>query len=190
MHNIERSDDSDLDLLLTLTRIAPPDEQDVRSLTLRIAHLLFASTHTTTMFLTHVLYDIASRPEYIKPLSQEISDVCNLEDPDRSTIDHLVQMDSFLKESARFSRVPSLSMRRKVVQPFRFKDGTKLPVGAYVSVPSYGIHADEEFYRDPLTFDGMRFLEGEDGKRVPFVQISNSFMAFGRGKHACVRNIS
>ena len=69
-----------------------------------------ASIHTTSMCCTHVLYDIAFRPEYLKPLRQEIDEafaseggqLCN------GALQRLHKLDSFMKESQRFNP-PSLS---------------------------------------------------------------------------------
>ena len=69
-----------------------------------------ASIHTTSMCCTHVLYDLAFRPEYLEPLRQEIDEafaseggqLCN------AALQRLQKLDSFMKESQRFNP-PSLS---------------------------------------------------------------------------------
>lgn len=64
-----------------------------------------AGIHTTTLTCTHVLFDLAARPEYIAPLRHEVREVMaatggSLEKKD---LVKLVKLDSFLKESQRLN---------------------------------------------------------------------------------------
>lgn len=57
------------------------------------------------MQLMQALFDLAGRPEYVEPLREEMSAVMAQEGLERLTtsqsINQLVKMDSFLKESQR-----------------------------------------------------------------------------------------
>jgi len=64
-----------------------------------------AAIHTTAMNSTHVLYDLATHPEYIAPLRDEIEKV--LADDGgiliKTSMTKLRKLDSFIKESQRLS---------------------------------------------------------------------------------------
>lgn len=73
-----------------------------------LAHLelmtTLASVHTTTMTATHALYDLCCHPEYLHPIRKEIREVVNAEGGlSKGNISKLRNLDSFLKESQRWS---------------------------------------------------------------------------------------
>lgn len=76
----------------------------------RLAHLVLMSNvagiHTTSMAITHAIYDLCERQEYVSVLREEIEQVL-LNDGgwQRDTHNKLHKIDSFLKESQRFSPV-------------------------------------------------------------------------------------
>lgn len=97
-------------------------------------------------------------------------------------------------------------MFRKVVKDFTFSDGTTIPAGNYMSVPSQCIHADpvcaffclaffkvidvrtlQDKYTDAETFDGFRFermrkQEGDNSKHM-LVSLDLDYLLFGHGRH-------
>lgn len=73
--------------------------------------LSLAAIHTTSMSLTHVIYDLCAYPEYLKPLREELDGVLK-EDGGvlvKTSMHKLRKMDSFLKESQRVNP-PSCGM--------------------------------------------------------------------------------
>ena len=68
--------------------------------------LSFAAIHVASIALTHVLHDLAFRPEYMQPLRDELSaELAKATDGKLSSkgLANLVKMDSFIKESLRLS---------------------------------------------------------------------------------------
>ncbi|RDW87740.1 hypothetical protein BP5796_03434 [Coleophoma crateriformis] len=71
----------------------------------------FAAIHTTSMALAHVIFDLASHPEYIKPLREEIQQVIAEDGQEadstgfnklkKASFTKLKKLDSFMKESQR-----------------------------------------------------------------------------------------
>lgn len=53
--------------------------------------------------MTHVLFDLATRPEYIEPLRAEAQEVTESVGWSKSAISKLYKMDSFVHESVRYS---------------------------------------------------------------------------------------
>lgn len=84
----------------------------LRILLLRIVS--FASINTTTNALTYIILDLASRPEYIQPLRDEIEGIIaedNVEEDEdgvlrfkQASLAKLWKLDSFMKESSRLSK--------------------------------------------------------------------------------------
>lgn len=124
------------------------------------------------------LFDLASRHEYVTPLCEELEKVIaegGEDDLDPRAMGKLELMDSFLKESQRhvaqnirkhfcwsqvltrqiFESLGAVSVYRKVMSPLTLKDGTILPTGSYVCVPSIDPAVDPK----SLTreFDGFRW---------------------------------
>jgi len=81
----------------------------------------------------------------------------------------------------------TVGMPRIVREPFTFSDGTYLPKGAYVAVPTYAIHSDGSNYPDPTSFVPFRFVDKAKttGHKVDITATSTEFLEFGHGRHAC-----
>ena len=75
-------------------------------------------------------------------------------------------------------------MDRICVDDFRFKNGTLIPKGTYVTSNSFEMYFDEQYYGpDAKIFDAFRYskLRAQPGQETnhSFVQTSNTFMHFG-----------
>ena len=62
-----------------------------------------AVSHTSTMAMTHIIYDLAMMPEYLEPLRNEIREALpdGWENASQSALHKLKRLDSFMKESQR-----------------------------------------------------------------------------------------
>ncbi|KAJ7829871.1 cytochrome P450 [Mycena olivaceomarginata] len=90
-------------------------------------------------------------------------------------------------------------MQRRVVSKdgFRFSDGTVLPHGAFMSIPSRAVHYDTSNYENAATFDGFRFERervehmaqheprDQDIFKRHMISVAPDHLPFGTGKHAC-----
>ncbi|KAF9448769.1 cytochrome P450 [Macrolepiota fuliginosa MF-IS2] len=186
------------DMVSWLVDEAQGIDAEVENLGMRILFINFAAIHTTSMIMSHVLFDLAARPEYIEHLRQEAKEVTETEGWSKSAIAKLYKMDSFIRESVRYSSLSGISMMRKVCDPdgFRFSNGITLPYGTSVSVISDAMHHDAAFYPDPYAFDGFRFYKlgkpdldkGRDAEfhvKHAFASLSTNWVLWGLGKHAC-----
>jgi cytochrome P450 len=150
-----------------------------------------AAIHTTTMNVTHTLYDLAAHPGHMGPLREEIASV--LEGCggvlDKNALTKLRKMDSFLRESQRINPPGVVSMSRKVESDTVLSDGTLLPKGCLIACDSWSATRDPNLWDEPEKFDGFRFeklrtLTGNEGK-YQFVTSSPQNMPFGHGAHSC-----
>lgn len=79
-------------------------------------------------------------------------------------------------------------MNRGAVTSRTLSDGTILPKGASIAVPTLSM-VDGNLYPSPERFDGYRFVRlrqqpGNEG-RCQYVATSSEHLGFGHGKHAC-----
>ncbi|KAJ6131958.1 hypothetical protein N7471_007173 [Penicillium samsonianum] len=174
-----------------------------------------AVTHTSTMALCHCLFDLVTRPEYIKPLREEMSRTL----PDgwykatQAALKGQSRLDSFLRESQRFAPPGELNFHRIVKEPITLHDGLVLPVETHVCFAAGPISKDAAFIKNPITFDGFRWCHNPRDRFVltpelarsdamangaseemqaetpasgaHFVSITNTNMHFGFGLQAC-----
>ncbi|KAL4866720.1 cytochrome P450 [Aspergillus spectabilis] len=183
----------------------PPDdmlawlmEQAVRSGVDDIQHIaliqlaLFAvAFHTTALTATNVFYDIASRPEYVKPLREEIHQ--SLQEHDglltSAALHRLKKVDSFMKESLRFNPLSIATFQRRVLRPLTLSDGNYIPQGTILEIANHAISRDPAFFPDPDRFYPWRFEELRNGDakdaRHQFASVSQMMGTFGFGPHAC-----
>ena len=61
------------------------------------------ATNDGNQSFTQAIYHLASRPEYIQPLREEIENVVGQEGWTKSAMGNLRKLDSFLKESQRLT---------------------------------------------------------------------------------------
>ncbi|RDW73039.1 hypothetical protein BP6252_06946 [Coleophoma cylindrospora] len=166
----------------------------------------FAAIHTTSMAVSQVIFDLASHPEYVKPLREEIQQVIAEDGQDadstgfhklkKASFTKLKKLDSFMKESQRLSPLTYTIMDRIVTSPITLTSGHVLPKGTHFVIPSYAIGTSEatpifssSLGQPPLEFDGFRFnklraLPGHENKHQ-FASTSTDSLFFGHGTHAC-----
>ncbi|KAI1421730.1 cytochrome P450 [Xylaria sp. FL1777] len=149
--------------------------------------LTMAAIHTTTESAGRALLDICKHPEVAQQLRDEIIEVVGREGWAKTTLYKLRLMDSFLKESQRFSPLSVLSMNRYVDKPVTLSDGLEIPKGARISVVAD--FRNPEIYDEPDKFDAARFMKKrqEVGQEHgwQFVTTSPTHLTFGHGEHAC-----
>ncbi|KAH7313937.1 cytochrome P450 [Stachybotrys elegans] len=158
-----------------------------------------AAIHTTTMAATHIIFDLIGYcPEVIPELRKEILSVMDTHEGGLTT-NALYQMkllDSVMRESQRMNPSNIIRMQRVVLKSFRFSDGTEIPAGASLAVPSLPILHSEEFYPSPGVFEPHRFKRlrenqvndpiGYNSRELyQFISVTKENMGFGFGKHAC-----
>ncbi|PHH61223.1 hypothetical protein CDD81_657 [Ophiocordyceps australis] len=175
-------------LIEALPREEKADVQIQAELQLVIAA---AAIHTTQGLLCECIYDLAAHREIQQELRQEAHKVLELQEgwARKESMPKLKKMDSFMREVLRL-RGNIVSFIRKVMKPISLSDGTELPAGTRVVAPLAGIAHDERFFPNPDEFDPLRFyrLRHESAaanNRLQFTSISDTYVNFGAGRHAC-----
>lgn len=87
------------------------------------------------------------------------------------------------------SRPSPVALFRRLQQPVRLSIGPELPAGTLICVDVHGIPRSSRLWRDPDTFDPMRFLKlrQQDGheSRHQFVSLGSDTPGWGDGPQAC-----
>ncbi|KAF8165950.1 cytochrome P450 [Crassisporium funariophilum] len=164
---------------------AAGEERTVRNMAKRMLLFSFASTHTSSVAFSQVLYELASRPEYIQPLRDEVEAVMDNDGWTKAAVGKLHKMDSFLRETQRCNGLGLVLLTRRVLKDFTFSDGTFIPAGSSLCVNSWGIHHDETLYPSADSFDGFRFTRGSGTNQQLTATPTLEYTAFGHGRPAC-----
>ncbi|KAI0737381.1 cytochrome P450 [Daedaleopsis nitida] len=177
------------DMLQWIFEQAIPRQQSDESVMKRILITNFAAIHTTTNTLVNTLYDLASTLECVEPLREEIESTIASEGWTKASMGKMWKLDSFLKESQRYTGLGLFSVTRKALMDVTLNDGTVIPKGTLVTAASQSIHHDDAYYDAPDVFDPFRFarmreVDGE-GTKHQFVNTSLEYISFGHGRHAC-----
>jgi cytochrome P450 len=152
-----------------------------------------AAIYSTTLTGSHILYELAARPEYLGPLRDEVDSVMSTDTVpwlSKTSIPKLKLLDSFCKESQRMNPLGATSFTRKALQDIVLHDGVTIPAGTHLTCSLIGTLRDPEIYPNPDVFDGYRHLNLrsqslEQESRHQFVSPSLDDMNFGYGPNAC-----
>ena len=178
-------------------RSSDPKDSAPFSIASRLLALTFVAVHTSTHSLVNALVDVVSPPaglhvfETLREEAEAVYTSCKGVWT-KSAVAQLVKTDSALRESLRLSTFKAKGVERIVVaaQEVTLPDGTFLPPGAKVGVPVLAMHRDEDFYTAAGTFvpfrfaEGVKAAEGDVSGHVELINSSETFLAFGHGRHA------
>ncbi|KAF8913038.1 cytochrome P450 [Gymnopilus junonius] len=162
-----------------------------------LVNLTITTSRMVSMSLAHVLYHLASNPQYVSPMRMEIESLVRQGGWSKESIDRMHKVDSFVKESMKLKCVYCITTARKCLKPFTFSNGMYLPPGALSAVAVEPRHLGST-YSSPDVFDGFRYSRLHEQHRVddsPTTDRMNSQfqlvtttaddLAWGYGRHAC-----
>jgi cytochrome P450 len=189
----------------------PADRNDTRLHSISQLNFGALSVNTTSQTLTNCIFNLATYPEYLDVLREEVQEVL-AEIGGVWTLDSmskLKKMDSFIKETLRHSGhltgkyssstifvfeiqvlIRTATFQRQALRPIRLSDGTQISPGTYTFAPANAINFDPNIYPSPEIFDGMRFYKlrrasVDDEKKHQLTSITKTELQFGSGRHAC-----
>jgi len=187
---VDLGQDKPVDMVQWMAEGARGSDRDIEVLSHNMLFLALAGVHTSSATTIHALFDLCANPEYIGPIREEIQSVTAEHGWTLSAIAGMKRLDSFMKESQRLNQAVLMTFNRKVIKPVRLSDGTTLPKGAYITLPSDSVARDPDIYANPDHFDGFRFYEKRmssktEANRHQFATVGPESLAFGQGKQAC-----
>ena len=175
------------DILSTLLKIHEDDlnELDQECMEKTMIQFIFDGYNTTSDACTGVLAHIATNPEVVEKLREEIDAVFDAkEDGDIDVTDTDVMgmnyLDCIISEQQRLVAVSATS--RRVTKPWTIP-GTDLtiPVGVGIYLPIVSFHKDPEYWENPLEFNPERF-NAENKSKIK----TGTYAPFGLGPRKCL----
>ncbi|KAH8818709.1 cytochrome P450 [Flagelloscypha sp. PMI_526] len=177
-------------------RLEQEHKHGLRDLALRVLGINLPAIQTTSNSLGHSIFDLAQNPQYVEILREEIESIVAEDGWSKESLQKMVKLDSFAKESQRLWGIaPGMLTRassgRRTLKPFTFSNGQTVPAGHDILVTSQAIHLDDAHYPSAREFRPFRFVElrsQEEEKSVlyDFVTPSKTFAAFGvPSRHTC-----
>jgi cytochrome P450 len=151
----------------------PLGDREVRDALLTI---LIAGHDTTALALAWALGEIASQPEVVDRLCDELTRVTGGGPPEVGHLPALEYLEGAIRESLRLRPVAPFVVR-KTVRPFA-AGGRQYPAGVVLCPCSYLVHRREELYPKPDLFRPERFLERTFGP--------HEWFPFGGGNRVCL----
>ncbi|KAK7953788.1 cytochrome P450 [Apiospora saccharicola] len=180
-----------VDLLQWLADTAPSRERSVTKFVERLMRMNLAAMHTTTSILTGAVTQVALAPDlYTETLRNEVLPLRENGSITQKTMLHAIKLDSFVREAGRLNPVSMIGLMRVARKEFCFRDGTIIPKGTRLGVPTVAIHQDVSLYPSPEAFDGFRFskLREEHHNGTMMHEAGSTdldHLTFGHGKHVC-----
>ncbi|KAK2596419.1 hypothetical protein N8I77_013310 [Diaporthe amygdali] len=179
-----------IDMVQWMVDSARGSDQNPDVLSHNMLFMSLAAVHTSSATTIHALFDLCANPEFVQPIREEVLAVVAKHGWTLSAIASMKKLDSFMKESQRLNQAVLMTFNRKVARPLRFEDGTTLPAGTYITMPSDSVARDPDIYDNPEHFDGYRFYDrrmegGKNANRHQFASTGPESLAFGQGKNAC-----
>ncbi|TFK75442.1 cytochrome P450 [Pluteus cervinus] len=173
-----------------LIRNAPPNET-VEGVAMRALNMNFGSIHTSSIFVTHTLFELALLPtSQVDEIREEV--IAALDSEGGWTKNALLKfrkIDSLLREVGRVYGLMHFALPRISMVPYQLDDGNVIPPGYRVAIDMKAIHYNAKVYPDPFRFDPFRFsklreTESTDTK-YGFATVDSNYLPFGAGRHAC-----
>ncbi|KAL2086689.1 hypothetical protein ACEWY4_017748 [Coilia grayii] len=141
---------------------------------------LFAGYETSSATMNFLCYNLATHPETLKKLHEEIDEVF----PNKADIQYepLMQMeylDCVLNETLRL--YPPAARLERVCKKTVDICGVIIPKDVVVMVPTFALHRDPEIWPDPEAFKPERFSKENKESIDPY-----TYMPFGMGPRNCI----
>lgn len=170
------------DLLSTLLKEQPADEDGNRVLRDQIFTFLMAGHETTAKSLTWTLYLLDRNPEILERVGREVDQVLAGHPPAGNDIEHLTYTWMTLQEAMRL--YPPVWLMSRMCRQDDVIDGYQIPAGTLVVISPYAIHRDSRYWAAPDVFDPMRFEPAQAAERAPY-----TYFPFSGGARACIGRV-
>jgi cytochrome P450 len=187
-----------LQMMLRHAHAHVPQELNVKDITGRLINANFGAIHQTGYAATNVILDILGSDcefDTIKIIREEVQEtLLRHGEWNRTAFEEMVHTDSIIRESLRLhgfsSHIPRMVTAKDGVMT---EDGFHIPRGTLISVMQRAPHLDETKFPDPKEYQPFRFsaqrtVSSTESSKPPalrVVNLSDSHMAFGFGRHAC-----
>ncbi|KAJ8514665.1 hypothetical protein ONZ45_g7831 [Pleurotus djamor] len=139
---------------------APPEAPtDIDDLAMRVLNLNFGSIHTTSIYITQALFELAQMSaDDLEGIRSEIKLALEEEGEwNKDALQRFRKLDSVLREIGRMYGISQFGLNRLTIASGRLYDGTVIPPKYFVAINLRAIHFNPSVYPNPNTFDPFRF---------------------------------
>ncbi|KAG7316188.1 hypothetical protein KOW79_021054 [Hemibagrus wyckioides] len=141
---------------------------------------IFAGYETSNKTLSFLFYNLASNPETMKKLQKEIDETFpNKAEVDHDTVINMDYLDAVLNESLRL--YPVIFRLQRVCKKTVEIKGLTIPKDTVISIPTFALHRDPEYWTEPNTFNPERFTKENKHSIEQY-----AYMPFGLGPRNCI----
>jgi cytochrome P450 len=128
--------------------------------------LMIAGSDTTSTTLAATLFYLVRSPETLAKLTEEVRGAFSaVEDIiSGSQLNELGFLKACIDEALRLAPAVPGAPPREVMEGGAVVDGVFLPAGTDCGTPTYSIHRQAQYYREPETYIPERWIEGETCK--------------------------
>ena len=178
------------DVLSTLLKIHEDDlnELDQECMEKTMVQFIFDGYNTTSDACTGVLAHIATNPEVVEKLREEIDAVFDAkEDADidvtYTDVMGMNYLDCVVSEQQRLNN-GNFATARRVTKPWTIPGADlTIPVGVGIYLPIGSFHTDPDYWENPLEFNPERF-NAENKSKIT----TGTYAPFGLGPRKCLGN--
>ncbi|MEO1425202.1 MAG: cytochrome P450 [Pseudomonadota bacterium] len=138
-----------------------------------------AGHETTASVLTWVFYILSIRPDILRRVRAEVSDVVGTGPITFDDTKKMIFIRAVFRETLRL--YPPITFMPRIALRDVEIGGRKLRKGALVMIAPWTLHRHADHWTDPHVFDADRFMPAREGD-IP----AGAYMPFGFGPHTCV----
>ncbi|OJJ45957.1 hypothetical protein ASPZODRAFT_99019 [Penicilliopsis zonata CBS 506.65] len=149
--------------------------------------LTFAAAGMWCMIQCQIVLTYLAHPEFAHELRQEITQQLAIHGGwTRQAVAAMPKLDSFLRETLRCSPPIIYTIQRKAMKELVLSDGSVLPPGQKLMIPTLSLLRDPAIYPDPDTFNPWRWYDAKENKtKLQAVTQTAEFPVFGFGNQTC-----
>ncbi|XP_067296556.1 cytochrome P450 3A30-like [Pseudorasbora parva] len=141
---------------------------------------IFAGYETSSSTLAFFFYNLATNPEAMEKLQEEIDETFPNKAPvDYEAVMNMDYLDAALNESLRL--FPVAARLERVCKKTVDINGLIIPKDMVVMIPTYALHRDPDYWSEPESFKPERFTKGNKETIDPYM-----YMPFGLGPRNCI----
>jgi len=171
--------DAPMDFLSVLLRAQNRGEQSAEMLRDEMMTMLLAGHDTTALTLTYTWFLLSEHPEAERRVQEEVDEVVGDGTPGMDHVREFEYLEWVINEAMRLYP-PVFTIFRSPTEPVDI-GGYRLPKGATVMLPQWGVHRSDRYWDDPETFDPERFSPERRADRPRF-----AYFPFGGGPRHCI----
>ncbi|KAK4883201.1 hypothetical protein RN001_006520 [Aquatica leii] len=156
-------------------------------ITIHLVGFFMDGFETSSVVLSHALYELAANPKYQETLKREIDEVLdNCGKFDYYTLRDMDFLNRFLDESLRMHPA-DMFISKVCTETFTFPPPTGKGADVVIEpktpiiIPIHSLHYDPQYYPDPEVFDPDRFTKENKAKHV-----KGTYMPFSDGPRICL----